>query len=332
MTQKFADTLDREQTRQHLKEEKPIVYAKFLDLDRKISDGHSPPPVIEVAYRYSCNLHCNHVLRAVSRKKNKRLSLMDLKRLSAYSNTLGVYQFILQGGEPLFWPEFEDVVLALNPKEFYIGLVTNATLLNRQKLSRLRNIGIDKIVLSLDSFDQTEYESNRRKNGIYHHTLDMILQAKNEGLRVIINTVATAQNVRSPHLLHLIHFAKENGVIVYVNFATAIGNWEGRYDLLLSPSDADYIYELNREYEIIKRDIYPFKGVKVPCPALRSVVYITEYGDVLPCPFLHIAIGNILEEPLDDILLRGMTIKWFKNPSSVCLASEDLNFIQNKNR
>ncbi|PKN18016.1 MAG: hypothetical protein CVU71_10860 [Deltaproteobacteria bacterium HGW-Deltaproteobacteria-6] len=330
MTQKQADLLDREQTRERLKKEKPAVYAKFLELDRKAAQGQSPPPVIEIAYRYDCNLNCDHCFASCFQKKSRRLSLDDLRQLSLQAEKMGVYQFILQGGEPLFWKDFDDVVNALNPRNFYMGLVTNATLLNRERLDHLRALGIDKIVMSLDSFNQEQYETNRRKDGIFQHTLEMLRQARDAGLRVVINTVATTQNVRAPELLNLIQFAKENGFIIYVNFATPIGSWKGRYDLLLTPEDANYIYQLNCEHEIIKRDIFPYKGVKVPCPALRSVVYITEYGDVLPCPFLHIAIGNILQEPLPDILRRGMTISWFKHPPSVCLASEDMDFIKNK--
>jgi MoaA/NifB/PqqE/SkfB family radical SAM enzyme len=222
------------------------------------------------------------------------------------------------------------VVEAINPQEFYMGLVTNASLLNRGKILHLRDIGIDKIVMSLDSYDMVQYEENRNRKGLFSHTIDMLLQAKSAGLRVVINALATKQNVRSPQLLALVEFAKKHDFVLYVNFAAAIGNWEGRYDLLLDQDDADYIYDLNRKHEVIKRDIYPYMGVKVGCPALRSIVYITQYGDVLPCPFVHIAVGNIFEEPLSKIVEKGMRIKWFKDRPSVCLACEDMDFIKNK--
>lgn len=330
MTCKQADTLDREQTRQRLQKEKPAVYAKLLEVDKLTAAGQSPPPVIEIAYSYSCNLDCAHCFASRFEKKERSLTIADLKKLSQQATELGIYQFILQGGEPLLWPDFDDVVAALDPSQFYMGLVTNATLLDRSRLEHLRAIGIDKIVMSLDSFDQLQYETNRGMEGIFDHTLDMLMQAKEVGLRVVVNTVATTQNVHDPALLDLIALAKEKGIIVYVNFATPIGSWEGRDDLLLTQEDADYIYELNKEHEIIKRDIFPYKGIKVPCPALRSIVYITQYGDVLPCPFLHIGIGNILDEPLTEIINRGLGIKWFHDPPTVCLASEDRDFINNK--
>jgi MoaA/NifB/PqqE/SkfB family radical SAM enzyme len=328
--EKNFDHRDRIQTRKRLKREKPVLYEKFLELEKKLAQGEDPPPVIEIAYRYDCNLTCKHCFAARFAKKERSLSLEDMRDLSGQAHKLGIYQFILQGGEPLFWNDLDDVVAAINPKEFYMGLVTNASLLNKKKLIHLRNIGIDKIVMSLDSYDMTQYEKNRNRPGLFNHTVSMLFQAREAGLRVVINTVATKQNVRDPQLLKLVEFTKKNGFIVYVNFATPIGNWEGRYDLLLDKDDADYIYDLNCKHEVIKRDIFPYKGIKVGCPAFRSIVYITQYGDVLPCPFIHISIGNILNEPLSRIIKRGMRIKWFRDHPTVCLASEDMDFIKNK--
>lgn len=330
---KQADIKDRAQTRERLKREKPVVYNKFIQLDEKLSRGESPAPVIEIAYRYDCNLRCKHCFAdrfRFEKKDEKKISLEDLKSLSRQANELGVYQFILQGGEPIFWRDFDEVVAAINPKEFYLGLVTNATLLNQEKMQHLRDVGIDKIVMSLDSYDAAQYEEIRNRPGIFEHTINMILLAKEAGLRVVVNTLATKQNVRSPKLLQLIELAKKHDFIIYVNFASPIGNWEGRYDVLLDKDDAAYIYDLNKQHEIVKRDIFPYKGINVGCPAFRSVVYITESGDVLPCPFIHISVGNILKEPLAKIIEKGMRIKWFKNRPTACLACEDMDFIKNK--
>ncbi|MCK9387797.1 MAG: radical SAM protein [Sulfuritalea sp.] len=325
-----VDLADRNNTRERLRTEKPNVLEKFILIDQNGAKGISPPPVIELAYRYECNLVCDHCFASKFSSKKKSLSLEDVRNLSSQAHSLGISQFILQGGEPLFWPDFDEVVDAINPDNFYIGLVTNATLLDEAKIVHLRTIGIDKIVISLDSYDVAKYEKNRNKSGLFKHTINMLLAAKAAGLRVVINTVATKENVRDQALLDLVAFAKKHDFVVYVNFATPIGSWEGRYDLLLDQSDAEYIYQLNKEHGVIKRDTFPFQGEKVGCPAFRSIVYITEYGDVLPCPFLHISMGNILDEPLPAIIDRGVRVSWFKNRPALCLAAEDRTFIDQK--
>ena len=56
-------------------------------------------------------------------------------------------------------------------------------------------------------------------------------------------------------------------------------------------------------------------------------LYITPLGDVLVCPYVHIKIGNILEQPLKEIVDFGFRIKYFKEHSRLCLAGEDKSFI-----
>ena len=241
-----VDQQDRRRTRARLKKEKPLVYKKLIQLDKKMASGEAVAPVIEIAYRYDCNLNCQHCFAARFARKGRSLNVKNLEDLAAQAASLGVYQFILQGGEPLYWSDFDDVVKAIRPKEFYLGLVTNASLLNAKKIAHLRKIGIDKIVMSLDSYDKQLYEKNRNQRGLFKHTINMLLEAKKAGLRVVINTLVTKQSVRDPKLLELVDFAKQHNFMLYVNFASPIGNWEGRYDLLLDKNDADYIYQLNK--------------------------------------------------------------------------------------
>jgi MoaA/NifB/PqqE/SkfB family radical SAM enzyme len=54
---------------------------------------------------------------------------------------------------------------------------------------------------------------------------------------------------------------------------------------------------------------------------------MTQYGDILPCGFIHISMGSIFEESLGDILRRGQSVKHFKEYNPLCLSGEDRNFI-----
>ena len=57
------------------------------------------------------------------------------------------------------------------------------------------------------------------------------------------------------------------------------------------------------------------------------MVSITKYGDVMPCPYIHTSLGNFFEEPLKDIIERGMKIKYFGKYVDTCLIAEDRQFI-----
>ena len=58
------------------------------------------------------------------------------------------------------------------------------------------------------------------------------------------------------------------------------------------------------------------------------MVSITKYGDVMPCPYIHVSLGNFFEEPLKDIIARGMSIKYFGEHVDTCLVAEDIEFIK----
>lgn len=57
------------------------------------------------------------------------------------------------------------------------------------------------------------------------------------------------------------------------------------------------------------------------------MISVTQYGDVLACPYIHISIGNVFKEPLKDIIQRGLNIKYFGEHMETCLIAEDRNFI-----
>ena len=58
-------------------------------------------------------------------------------------------------------------------------------------------------------------------------------------------------------------------------------------------------------------------------------LYITPIGDVLPCPYVHIKVGNVFESSLKEISEKGFKVRYFREYSDKCLAGEDLEFIEN---
>jgi hypothetical protein len=48
----------------------------------------------------------------------------------------------------------------------------------------------------------------------------------------------------------------------------------------------------------------------------------------MPCPYIHTSLGNFFEEPLKDIVERGMKIKYFGKHVDTCLIAEDRTFIR----
>ena len=71
----------------------------------------------------------------------------------------------------------------------------------------------------------------------------------------------------------------------------------------------------------------PAYGMDLGCIAVKRMVSITKYGDVMPCPYIHTSLGNFFEEPMKDIIARGMKIKHFATHTDTCLIAIDRKFI-----
>jgi len=312
--------------REKLRREKPLVFEKILNIEGRFKAGIATP-VIDICYNRACNLKCRHCFTTRFTHKDRSLTPGDMKRLSDEAHELGLCQFVISGGEPLILKDLKEVITALQPDKFHLSMSTNGCLLTREMAKSLKSWGLDKVKISLDDFDEKMHDENRRCHGVYNKAMAALFNAREAGLGVVIQTCITHQNCRTEQTLQMAKFAQENGFVVDVMIAHAVGEWEGKHEVLIDEQDAAYMREVNQRYQALHRDTFPTYGIDRGCGCVNSNLHLTQYGDVLPCGFIHISIGNIFEESLSDILKRGLSIKHFKEYNPLCLSGEDRNFI-----
>jgi len=243
---------------------------------------------------------------------------------------LGVVVFNFQGGEP-FLPELssylEEIIKAVKPNRNLINITTNGTLLDERKIKRIKELGVDKLVFSLDSGIAEEHDKFRGVRNTFNRATKNIDLALKNGLRVAINTTLTHQSLYSDGFKKLIEFAEKRNIFVNTIFPAPVGAWEGNMKIVLTKTDTAYINKLRKEHPLLRRDV-DSTFVKWGCLAVKEAVYITAYGDVLACPFIHISLGNIFQDSLDKIRKRGLKIKFFDHYDKKCFASENYEFMK----
>ncbi len=315
--------------RNKLKREKPYVYEKVMKFEEKIKKGESIA-ILQFQYDYTCNFRCVHCdITKLRHKGNLRhFTPKDVKELSRQADEMGLAHIVITGGEPLVFSDFDEIVEAIDPTKFYITSDTNGWFLDEKKAKHLKSIGVDKIQLSLDSLSAEEHDSFRRKKDSHKRCLRAIEAAKNAGLDIIIQTVVTKQRVRSQEFIEFLEFFNGMDVGVFVTYAKPVGEWEGNFDVLITREDMDYVRELEKKYNVFTH-LTPGYGLDLGCIAVKRMVSITKYGDIMPCPYIHCSLGNFFKEPLRDIIERGLNIKFFGKYVDTCLVAEDRNFINN---
>jgi MoaA/NifB/PqqE/SkfB family radical SAM enzyme len=319
--------LEEIEKRDGLRREKPHVYEKIMNFDEKIRRGESIA-ILQFQYDYTCNFRCRHcdITRLRGKDPNRFFTPESVKDLSRQADEMGLAHMVITGGEPLVFRDFDNVVAAIDPQKFYITSDTNGWFLDEEKAKHLKEIGIDKIQLSLDSLNSKEHDDFRRKPGSHERCLRAIDAARSAGLNMLIQTVVTKQRIRSQEFIDFLEFMNGKDVGVFVTYAKPVGEWEGNFEVLINNDDMEYVKGLGSKYNVFTH-LTPSYGLDLGCIAVKRMVSITKYGDVMPCPYIHVSLGNFFEEPLKDIMERGLNIRFFGKYTDTCLIAEDRAFI-----
>ena len=326
--EKSQDQAIRENAgRARLRREKPYVLEKILKYEEKHAKGEFTP-ILEFIYDHKCNMKCTHCCNAKYEKREQSLTPASVKNVADQADELGIAQLSISGGEPLLFDDFDEIVKAIDPQRFHISVSTNGFFLTEEKAKHLKAIGIDKVKVSVDSIDEKIYEKTRLQKGV-NKAIEALFNAKKAGLQAVVQTVVSHQTCQTEQTEKLAQFCQDNEFNLDILIARAIGNWEGKEDVLIDEDDAQYLLNMHKKYPVLHRDTFPtYDEVEGSCGAVKKIMVITKYGDVLPCVFMHIGLGNIFEEPLKDIMQRGLTIKHFANKNPKCLSGEDKEFIK----
>ena len=278
-----------------------------------------------------CNMKCPHCY-AETFVNVKPIDLNILQRALDEAYELGVFHYVLQGGEPIADPRRLEAIIAMcHPDETYINVVSNGWAMTKGRICWLRDLKVDKIAFSLDSGVEEEHDAIRGR-GSYARVLRAIDEVLEAGLLTSISTVVTHQSLYSPGFRKAYEYAKSKGIRMDVQIAEPVGKWDGKKEYLMTPEDSKHIKQLQLASPVlangqmmIKRDI--FTGDYDHCPAGTEFIGLTADGQLLPCNFLQYSLGNIRDKTIKEMREALLTSEWFDGKHPNCLCGEDHEFI-----
>ena len=315
---------------------KPKVYDKMMKYPEKLANSESIA-IIQFQYDYLCNFDCEHccidkfyVPRDWEKASGRRkFELEDVARLSDEADKMGLANFVITGGEPLLLKEYDELVEAIDPSKFFLCTDSNGWLLDHEKAKHLKKIGIDKVQLSLDGADEESHDTFRRKKGSWKRVMRAIDACKEADLHVILSTVIWKDRIYTDEWKKFLDFAQEKEVPTYIVYAKPVGAFEGVYDQMMTEKEGKILQKFEEEYDIFTHMTTSY-GRDLGCIAVKRMVSISRYGDIMPCPYQHVSLGNFFEEGLADIVGRALNIKWFDPKKNMpCICGVDKGFIEN---
>ena len=155
-----------------------------------IQTGEAPLPnkiIFELTMR--CNLTCEFCFR-------DKLSLKELtfKEVITVLENLGpsIKKIGFTGGEVFLRKDIFEILDYLANKKIKVGLLSNATLLNEQKIEKLVSYPNLNIGISLDGLEKTH--NNIRGKNAFEKTFNNI-KLINKRIKIGVNTVITKNNI-----------------------------------------------------------------------------------------------------------------------------------------
>jgi len=130
---------------------------KTLAEDTPIGPARKPPgPVVIWNLVRRCNLTCKHCY-SISTDKDFPGEL-DTQQVFDVMEDLSAFRvpvLILSGGEPLMRPDIFDISQRAKAMGFYVGLSSNGTLIKRDNIEKIAEVGYDYVGISIDGMQQT---------------------------------------------------------------------------------------------------------------------------------------------------------------------------------
>lgn len=254
-----------------------------------------------------CNLDCGYCNEYDDFSPPVPLEKM-YSRIDALGR-LGATLVTISGGEPLMHPDIEKIVARIRANGAIAGMITNGFLLNREKIEKLNDAGLDHLQISIDNVQPDEVSKKSLK------TLDLRLQwlAQYALFHVNINSVVGA-GVKNPQdALQIAHRAMALGLSSTVGI---IHDGHGQ----LKPLDAESLEVFHKIRRMTKKSYARFNGFQDAiaegrendwkCRAGARYLYICEDGLAHYCSQQRGYPGKPIEDyTLDDIRREYRTKK-----------------------
>ena len=327
-----------EKKRQDQSEVRPRVHEKIQNFFRDMSSGVISPILRLKTNRSLCNFHCDHCCeepymdrdlkkKTGSRDPRKHMTIEDYAELSRQADEYGIFRFVLTGGEALLDKNIEELIVALDPMKHLIILDTNGWTFDEEKARWFASLGGYKVQISLDSYVEEEHDSFRKKPGSYKRVMRAIKASKEEGLELLLSTCIVKDRVFSQEFEDFCEYCSTEDIPLYVTLVKPVGTARDQDDWVCTKEDIDHLKNLEDKYNIFTH-MTPSYGQPGKCITVKGINTVNHDGEIIPCPYMDLSIGNVTHMPLAEIMDRGMKDKWLGPYRDECIIGENFNFIK----
>jgi len=313
--------------------------------------GVVPPPFqIQIDFTDSCNFRCPTCSKWKVPASPEELDLDAWSRVLARIGDVSLLRKIsVTGGEPFMRADLLAFLELAKQQRLEIVLITNGWFLDGATLERLESVGVDRLMVSLNSLRESVHDETRGRPGSHAHVMAAIesWRARPRSMDLCLGTAVMEANCGE--LTALLRFVGEKGLtgIIFQVLAADEAHYPFARDTRMPELAADWYAHnprwvrstavlrqqldellsmqeagspiLNPPSQLRKFALYyedPDAIRKLPCLGTLSRMYIDPFGDMRVC-YGYPPVGNVLRDDPREVW-RSDAARKTRRDSTTC--------------
>jgi MoaA/NifB/PqqE/SkfB family radical SAM enzyme len=280
---------------------------------------------VEIVHTLKCNCHCAFCSNDKLTERNGLLTNDDIYSTIDRVVEYGVAGLIFIGGETMTDKNLPDYIRYVRKKGAIPLLCTNGTLLTAESIRELAGAGLYSVTITVHDALSEEHDRIVGKKGAMETIRNAVPLLKQYGIEISLKTIYSRQSVESGAFGRILAMAKNLNVGLNVNPIMPVGKGFSPDNLLSDEEKVRYHDVCSRERIITTHSKASYDS---QCPAGHNYLCIMSDGEIMPCYFLPVSVGNIKEISVAEAQKRAINMGIFKNGADSCIVAMDRKFFE----
>ncbi len=299
--------------------------------ERVVKDKYDRPILsLRITLTNRCNVNCIYCHHDGMRSSKNEMTPDEIYKICQIAKRIGVRKIRLSGGEPLIRKDIVEIVSKISSIGFNdISITTNGILLEKYAKD-LKEAGLDRVNISLDTLNPETYEFITKKDYL-EAAKKGILKSVEVGLYPVKINMVIMKDINEHEIKDMFNFCKDNNMVLQLIELIESENCdddkfsaEYHYKLDMVEERLSDIADEVREREFMQgRRKYYINGGEIEvvkpvdnskfcanCTRLR----VTPDGKIKPCLLRNDNLVDIItdirnnesDEKLEEIFLKGI--------------------------
>lgn len=299
--------------------------------ERIVKDKYDRPILsLRITLTNRCNVNCIYCHHDGMQSSKNEMTPDEIHKICQIAKRIGVRKIRLSGGEPLIRKDIVEIISKINSVGFNdISITTNGILLEKYA-ENLKEAGLDRVNVSLDTLNPETYEFITKKDYL-EAAKRGILKSVEVGLYPVKINMVIMKDINEHEIKDMFNFCKDNNMVLQLIELIESENCdddkfskEYHYKLDMVEERLSDIADEVKEREFMQgRKKYYINGgeIEVVKPVDNSTfcanctrLRVTPDGKIKPCLLRNDNLVDIItdirnnenEEKLEEIFLKGI--------------------------